>query len=125
MGGSIGASIPLACQDWANTKAAQRENPDAIGMSISHHQRQGQSRAWSACIMHSSLAVTLDSLPLGFSAIKFWTRSKFKGAAALKKEGQPNAGSHRAEGEFPLAGKHSAICRLAGGSGPMRAYRRP
>ncbi|MFK3780271.1 transposase [Agrobacterium sp. NPDC089420] len=22
MGGSIGASIPLACQDWANTKAA-------------------------------------------------------------------------------------------------------
>lgn len=24
MGGSIGASIPLACQDWANTKAAYR-----------------------------------------------------------------------------------------------------
>ena len=24
MSGSIGASIPLACQDWANTKAAYR-----------------------------------------------------------------------------------------------------
>ncbi len=24
MGGAIGASLPLACQDWANTKAAHR-----------------------------------------------------------------------------------------------------
>lgn len=36
--------------------------------------------------MHSSLAVTLDGLPLGLSAIKFWTRTKFKGTAALKKK---------------------------------------
>ena len=36
--------------------------------------------------MHSSMAVTLDGLPLGLSAIKFWTRSKFKGTAALKKK---------------------------------------
>jgi hypothetical protein len=36
--------------------------------------------------MHSSLAVTLDGLPLGLAAIKFWTRKKFKGTAALKKK---------------------------------------
>jgi hypothetical protein len=40
-------------------------------------------------LMHSSLAVTLDGLPLGISAIKFWTRSKFKGTAALKKKVNP------------------------------------
>ncbi|CAN7304614.1 hypothetical protein LJR030_002737 [Rhizobium sp. LjRoot30] len=31
-------------------------------------------------LMHSNLAITLAGLPLGLSAIKFWTRSKFKGA---------------------------------------------
>jgi hypothetical protein len=36
--------------------------------------------------MHSSLAVTREGLPLGLAAIKFWTRSKFKGTAALKKK---------------------------------------
>ncbi|MDB5524278.1 MAG: transposase, partial [Rhizobium sp.] len=40
-------------------------------------------------LMHSSLAVTLDGLPLGLTAIKFWTRSKFKGTAALKKKINP------------------------------------
>jgi hypothetical protein len=39
--------------------------------------------------MHSSLAVTLDGLPLGLSAAKFWTRSKFKGTNALKKKINP------------------------------------
>lgn len=40
-------------------------------------------------LMHSSLAVTRDGLPLGLSAIKFWTRTKFKGTAALKKKINP------------------------------------
>jgi hypothetical protein len=40
-------------------------------------------------LMHSSLAVTLDGLPLGLAAIKFWTRTKFKGTAALKKKINP------------------------------------
>lgn len=31
--------------------------------------------------MHSSLAVTIDSLPLGLVAVKFSTRKKFKGTA--------------------------------------------
>ena len=138
MGGSIGASIPLACQDWANTKAAyrflsndrvgeadilaghfqstrrrfvaasgpilflqdtteftfQRESTDAIGMTYrinSGKDKAGRFRMHTVCglLMHSSLAVTLDGLPLGLSAIKFWTRSKFKGTVALKKKINP------------------------------------
>lgn len=37
-------------------------------------------------LMHSSLAVTVEGLPLGLSAVKFWTRKKFKGTAQLKKK---------------------------------------
>jgi hypothetical protein len=39
--------------------------------------------------MHSSLAVTTEGLPLGLSAITFWTRSKFKGCTALKRHVNP------------------------------------
>ncbi len=39
--------------------------------------------------MHSSLAVTTDGLPLGLTAMKFWTRSKFRGCNALKKKINP------------------------------------
>ena len=39
--------------------------------------------------MHSSLAVTTDGLPLGLAAVKFWTRDKFKGTAALKHKINP------------------------------------
>jgi hypothetical protein len=40
-------------------------------------------------LMHSSLAVTPDGLPLGLAAVKFWTRKKFKGTTALKKKINP------------------------------------
>jgi hypothetical protein len=39
--------------------------------------------------MHSSLAVTTDGLPLGLTAMKFWTRSEFIGCNALKKKINP------------------------------------
>ena len=35
------------------------------------------------------MAVTTEGLPLGLAAVKFWTRVKFKGTAALKKEVNP------------------------------------
>jgi len=41
---------------------------------------------FAAILMHSSLAVTSEGLPLGLAAVKFWTRKKFKGIAALKKK---------------------------------------
>ena len=39
--------------------------------------------------MHSSLALTMEGIPLGLAAVKFWTRKKFKGTAALKKKINP------------------------------------
>jgi hypothetical protein len=39
--------------------------------------------------MHSSLAVTTAGLPLGLTAMKFWTRSEFKGCNALKRKINP------------------------------------
>jgi len=40
-------------------------------------------------LMHSSLAVTSEGVPLGLAAIKFWTREKFKGSTALKRHINP------------------------------------
>lgn len=134
----IGETIPMACQDWANTKAAyrflsnervneadilaghfastrdrfratdgpvlvlhdttefafQRDKPDLIGITgITRGGKNiaGRRTAVTVCgiLMHSSLVVTPDGLPLGMSAVKFWNRKKFKGANALKKKINP------------------------------------
>ena len=138
MGSGIGESIPLACQDWANTKAAyrffanervcegdilsghfdatrsrfeavsgpvlllqdtteltyQRARPELVGITKSINSgkdKKGRFRHHTLCgiLMHSSLAVTTEGLPLGLAAVKFWTRKKFKGTAALKKKINP------------------------------------
>lgn len=138
IGDAVGESIPMACQDWANTKAAyrffsnervdegdilsghfqatadrfatsngpililhdtteftfQRDSPDAIGITYainSGRDKAGRIRAHTVCgiLMHSSLAVTCDGLPLGLTAVKFWNRKKFKGTAALKRKVNP------------------------------------
>jgi Transposase DNA-binding len=138
MAGAMGESIPLACQDWANTKAAyrffandrvgegeilgghflstrgraagvggpvmvlhdttefsyRRRRPERVGQTCrvnSGKDKQGRYRQHTVCglLMHSSLAVTAEGLPLGLAAVKFWTRKKFKGAAALKRKVNP------------------------------------
>ena len=138
LGSAMGQSIPLVCQDWANTKAAyrffsndrvseadilaghfqstrertvatdgpvlvlhdtteftyQREKSEAIGITKSINSgrdKAGRLRSHTVCgiLMHSSLAVTTEGLPLGLAAVKFWTRKKFKGTAALKKKINP------------------------------------
>ncbi|MFN8721119.1 MAG: transposase DNA-binding-containing protein [Rhodospirillales bacterium] len=43
----------------------------------------------SGVLMHSSLLLTTGGLPLGLGAAKVWTRSKFKGTAALKRKIKP------------------------------------
>jgi hypothetical protein len=134
----MGQSIPLVCQDWANTKAAyrffsndrvseadilaghfqstrdrtaatdglvlvlhdtteftyQREKSEAIGVTKSINSgrdKAGRLRSHTVCgiLMHSSIAVTTEGLPLGLAAVKFWTRKKFKGTAALKRKVNP------------------------------------
>jgi len=134
----LGQTIPLACQDWTNTKAAYRflsngrvdemailaghfqatrerfaatdgpilvlhdttefsytrESKQAIGVlhrPFAGKDKDGRPRLHTVCgiLMHSSLAVTAEGLPLGLAAIKFWTRSKFKGTNALKRKINP------------------------------------
>ncbi len=148
MGGAVGESLPMACQDWAATKAAyrflsndrvseaeilaghfqatrarftahdgpvlvlqdttefsfQRENPEAIGFTTrvnSGKDKAGRTRVHTVCglLMHASLVVTHDGLPLGLAAAKFWTRDKFKGTTALKKKINPT--------RVPIAEKES------------------
>lgn len=135
---SPGDSIPLVCQDWANTKAAYRfldndrvseaeilgghfqatqdravavdgpvlvmhdtteftytrEDIDAVGktrINVAGGRADRRPRYYTGCgiLMHSSLAVTTEGLPLGLTAVKFWSRKKFKGTDALKKRINP------------------------------------
>jgi hypothetical protein len=133
----IGRTIPLACGDWAATKAAYRfldndrvseaeilaghfqatrerfeavkgpvlvlhdttefsftrSDTAAIGqthkVASGHMDKKGRQRMHTVCgiLMHSSLAITTDGLPLGLAATKLWTRKKFKGTNALKGKG--------------------------------------
>src|SRR5919109_81784 len=114
MEGAMGQSLPLACQDWTNTKAAyrflandrvseaeilsghfqatqsrcaasdgiilvlhdttelsyQRKRADAVGLTCrvnSGKDKAGRFRMHTVCglLMHSSLTVTTEGLPLG------------------------------------------------------------
>lgn len=53
--------------------------------------KPGPPRFHTSCgiLMHSSLVITLEGLPLGLAAIKFWNRDKFHGANALKRRINP------------------------------------
>jgi len=134
----MGDSIPYACQDWANTKAAYRffsndritdeeimrghlaatagRAADCRGPILVLHDTTefsfkrsedcpigllkllarkasggGASRSYTqrGILMHSSLVVSPQGLPLGLAAVKFWTRKKFKGTNALKRSVNP------------------------------------
>src|SRR5262245_9754182 len=135
LSGRLGSSLSVACQDWANTKAAYRflanervsereilaghfqatrdraaatEGPLLVlhdTTEFSFTRRNGAAIGLlrklpiqSACgaqvvvcgiLMHSSLVVTTDGVPLGLGAIKLWTRDRFKGTDALKRKINP------------------------------------
>ncbi|MBG6120525.1 hypothetical protein IWY39_004390 [Sphingobium sp. JAI105] len=68
----------------------KRADPDKIGFTKSSTGRKlkdGRFQKFTICglLMHVSLAITPDGLPLGLTAAKFWSRSKFKGTAELKR----------------------------------------
>ena len=72
----------------------QRAASDLVGMTNSVNSgrdKRGRLRHHTVCgmMMHSSLAVTTGGLPLGLAAVKFWSRKKFKGIAALKRNINP------------------------------------
>jgi hypothetical protein len=54
----------------------------------SGRDKNGRWRQHKLCgvLMHASLAVTLEGLPLGLTAARFWTRAQFKGLLALKRK---------------------------------------
>ena len=68
----------------------QRERPEAIGKTrVLPSARIGrQPITKCGLLMHSSLAVTTAGKPLGLTAVKFWTRKKFKGTNALAGRGK-------------------------------------
>lgn len=72
----------------------KRSAPEKIGftkISTGCKLEEGRYQKHAVCglLMHASLAITPDGLPLGLTAAKFWSRSKFKGTAALKRRINP------------------------------------
>src|SRR5262249_51245517 len=72
----------------------KRDDINAVGktnLGVAGVDRDGKLRHYVGCgiLMHSSLAVTTEGLPLGLAAVKFWTREKFKGTNALKRHINP------------------------------------
>jgi hypothetical protein len=67
----------------------QRARPETIGKTRLLPTCRLGSQPITKCglLMHSSLAVTTTGKPLGLTAVKFWTRKKFKGTNALKGRG--------------------------------------
>nr|WP_241391622.1 IS4 family transposase [Yersinia frederiksenii]ULG19978.1 transposase [Yersinia frederiksenii] len=82
----------LLLQD-TTTFGYHRKNPDDVGFA--GHYAPGLITTGNdvgvncGILMHSSLAVTAQGLPLGLTAVKFWTRKKFKGTNALKRKINP------------------------------------
>jgi hypothetical protein len=71
-----------------------RARPGKIGFTKTVNAgryKAGQPNLLTLCgmLMHSSLAVTLNGTPLGLTAVKVWTRTKFKGTWTLKRHVNP------------------------------------
>lgn len=125
--GADASSVPWACEDWANAKAAYRFfdndrieggdilaghfaatarrarqeegqllvlhdstqfsfNREAIGqIGVPKFRPKGKQFLLHGLMMHSSLVVTEEGVPLGLAAARFWTRGSFKGTNANKR----------------------------------------
>lgn len=71
----------------------KREDPSAIGIvskAVIGKNQQGRPLYFTTCgiCLHSSLAITTQGLPLGLTAVKFWSRKEFKGRQKRRKARQ-------------------------------------
>lgn len=71
-----------------------RAQPGKVGFTKTINggrYKAGQPNRLKLCgvLMHASLAVTLAGTPLGLTAVKYWTRTKFKGTWTLKRHINP------------------------------------
>jgi hypothetical protein len=73
----------------------QRERSEAIGKKRVLPSCRIGRQPITKCVllMHSSLALTTQGKPLRLTAVKFWTRKKFKGTDALAGRGK-EGGKH-------------------------------
>ncbi len=62
----------------------QRDRPERIGKLNITHGRRGSPVTVCGLLMHSSLVVTPEGLPIGLAAVKFWSRKRFKGTRGLR-----------------------------------------
>lgn len=91
---SHGKSLALILHDTTEL-SYRHEDAEPIGIlkkiPAGPPVRPGRPRFHTSCgiLMHSSLVTTVDGLPLGLAAIKFWNRDKFHGANALKRKINP------------------------------------
>src|SRR5271157_5369580 len=91
---SNGKSLILILHDTTEL-SYRHEDAEPIGIlkkiPAGPPARPGRPRFHTSCgiLMHSSLVTTVDGLPLGLAAIKFWNRDKFHGANALKRKINP------------------------------------
>ena len=72
----------------------KRSAPEKIGftkVSTGRKLKDGRYQKHAVCglLMHASLAITPEGLPLGLTAAKFRSRARFKGTAALKRKINP------------------------------------
>lgn len=90
----IGKSLALILHDTTEL-SYRHEDVKPIGIlqkiPAGPPGRPGRPHFYTNCgiLMHSSLVTTVEGLPLGLAAIKFWTRDKFHGANALKRKINP------------------------------------
>ena len=80
------ASGPLLVLHDTSEFSYQRVYQEKIGIThkVASKKIGSQKRTVCGLLMHASLAITTEGVPLGLSALKFWTRKKFKGTNALK-----------------------------------------
>src|SRR5918997_1707234 len=112
LGGHLGATaerfrasrgVVLILQDTTEF-TYRRASTTAIGVTKSVNSgrdAEGRWRHHTLCglLLHTSLAVTTEGVPLGVTAAKVWTRAKFRGTAALKRKVNPT--------RVPIEGKES------------------
>ena len=83
----------------------KRKDPKPIGSTrkIPSNERIqgafGVSRTACGCLLHASLAITPEGLPLGLTATHHWSRQEFKNTTAMKREVNPT--------RVPIAEKES------------------
>jgi len=87
----------------------QRKRPQEIGKTRLLPSYRIGAKPITQCglLMHSSLAITAAGKPLGLTAVKFWTRKKFKGTNALQGRGG-DGGKHSVNlARIPIEQKES------------------